>query len=194
MGGTAGQPLSLFEYVTIAFSLIYSFSVMRLVGGISDSLDPGRRYWVHAAHVGFQLVASAVSFWLMWSFREITWTLPAFLVVLVGPALFYFNATLLVPEAPAAIASWRVHYFAVRRRYWVAICLWALVVAITSSALRELPLVHPGLAFQSFILVLGVSGVVSASPRVHEILAFLVWLVPLAGIVRELLVPGALAQ
>jgi hypothetical protein len=182
-GGAAGQPLSLFEYVTIAFSLIFSFSVMRLVGGIPHSLDPGRRYWLHALHVGFQLVASAGSFWANLDYRDLEeWTFPAFLLVLAGPSLFYFNATVLIPDAPATIESWRVHYFAVRRRYWIAICLWALVDATIDSALLDVPLAHPGRAVQGFFLALGVSGVISANVRVHEILALLVWLLPLAAI------------
>jgi hypothetical protein len=116
-------------------------------------------------------------------YREIVeWTFPGFLLVLAGPSLFYFNATVLIPDAPAAIESWRAHYFAVRRRYWIAICLWALVDATTDSALLEVPLVHPGRAVQGFLFVLGVSGVVSANVRVHEILALLVWLLPLAAI------------
>jgi len=183
LGSKAGRPLSQFEYIAIAFSLIYSFAVMRLVGGISHVLDPGRRYWVHAALVGFQLVASAVSFWLMWSYRDVEWTLPAFLSVLAGPTLFYFNATVLIPEAPAAIESWRVHYLSVRKRYWVAICLWALVVAATDTALVGEPLVHPARAFQGCFFALGVSGAVSENPRAHSILALLSWLLVFAGVV-----------
>jgi len=129
--------VSLFEYVAIAFSLIFSFSVMRLVGGISHALAPDRRYWVHAVNVGFQLLATAVSFWMMWSFRDVDWTLQGFLLVLAGPALYYFNATLLVPEVPASIESWRVHYFAVCRRYWAAICLYAVILATTTTSLLD---------------------------------------------------------
>jgi hypothetical protein len=166
---------------------------MRLVGGISHSLDPGRRYWVHAVHVGFQLLASAGSFWAMLSYRDVEWTFPAFLLVLAGPSLFYFNATVLIPEAPATIESWRVHYFAVRRRYWIAICLWALVDATTDSVLLEIPLVHPSRAVQGFFFALGVSGVVSANLRVHETLALLVWLLPLAA-ATSALGPGFVPQ
>jgi hypothetical protein len=110
--------LSLFEYVAIAFSLIFSFAVLRLVGGISYALEPGRVYWVHAAHVGFQLLGNVISFWVMWSYREVEWTLPTFLFVLTGPTLYYFNASVLIPEAPASVESWRAHYFSVRKRYW----------------------------------------------------------------------------
>jgi hypothetical protein len=186
VGRQRGRPLSQFEYIAIAFSLIYSFSVMRLVGGISHALDPNRRHWVHLAHVGFQLAASAVSFWVMWSYHDAEWTLRTFLLVLAGPALFYFNATVLIPEAATAIESWRVHYFSVRRRYWVAICLWAIVVAATDFALLGAPLLDPARAMQSYFLALGVTGAVSEDPRVHSILVPLVWLPIFVGIVRNI--------
>ena len=155
---------------------------MRLVGGMAHTLDPSRRYWVHAAHVGFQLVASAMSFWAMLAYRDLEWSFPAFLLVLVVPSLFYFNATLLIPDAPATIESWRAHYFAVRRRYWIAICLWVFVDATIDYALLEEPLAHPARAVQGFFFILGATGVVSTNARVHEILALLLWLVPIAAI------------
>jgi hypothetical protein len=186
LGGERGRSLSQFEYIAIAFSLIYSFSVMRLVSGISHALDPDRRCWVHLAHVGFQLAASAVSFWVMWSYHDAEWSLRTFLLVLAGPALFYFDATALIPEAAAAIESWRAHYFSVRKRYWVAICLWALVVAATDLALLEEPLLDPARAIQSYFLALGVTGAVSEDLRVHSILVPLVWLPIFLGVVRNI--------
>jgi hypothetical protein len=185
--------MSLFEYVAIAFSLIFSFAVLRLVGGISHVLDPGRRYWVHAAHVCFQLLATAVSFWIMFSYRDVEWTLPGFLLVLVIPALFYFNANVLIPEAPASIESWRVHYFAIRKRYWIAVCLWTVVTSITSTTLLEVPIVHHSRAVQLLIFAFGVGGIVSASPRVHETLAILTCLLPITALFFASL-PAPLAQ
>jgi hypothetical protein len=158
---------------------------MRLVGGISHALDPGRRSWVHVTHVGFQLMASVVSFWLMWSYRDVEWTLSAFVLVLAGPTLFYFNATVLIPEAPATIESWRVHYFSIRMRYWVAISLWTLVVGATNYVLLGTPLLQPERAVQGFFFALGVAGAVSENPRTHSILALLIWLPIFAGVIRN---------
>jgi hypothetical protein len=186
--------LSLFEYVAIAFSLIFSFAVLRLVGGISYALEPGRVYWVHAAHVGFQLLGSVISFWVMWSFREVEWTLPKFLLVLTGPTLYYFNASVLVPEAPASVESWREHYFSVRKRYWGAVCLWSLFATINGSVLLGMPLVHFMRTPPMVIFSLGIVGIVSASPRVHATLAIVLsCLAPLTALIF-LSRPGALAQ
>ncbi len=186
--------MSLFEYVAVAYSLIFSFAVMRLIGGISYAFDRDRIYWVHATHVCYQLLATAISFWIMWSFREIEWTLGGFLLVLAGPGIYYFNATVLIPEAPASIESWRAHYFSVRKRYWGAICVWSLVSTASSSALLGMPLVDPMRTPQVFLFALGIGGMASARPRVHEMLAIaLASLTPLGAFIF-LSQPGAIAQ
>jgi len=35
--------VTLFEYLAIAFSLVFSFAAVRLVGGLPYALEPGRR-------------------------------------------------------------------------------------------------------------------------------------------------------
>jgi hypothetical protein len=130
----------------------------------------------------------------MWSFRDVDWTLPGFLLVLTGPAIYYFNASVLIPEAPASIESWRVHYFSVRKRYWLAICLWSLLTSIGNFTLLGIPIVHPARFFQLFLVVLGVTGIVSAKPRVHAILAIILTCLLPFGAFIFLSLPGSLAQ
>ena len=128
------------------------------------------------------------------SFREVEWTLPKFLLVLIGPTLYYFNASVLIPEAPASVESWRAHYFSVRKRYWGAICLWSLAALINGSALLGLPLLDPTRTPPVLLSLLGITGIVSASPRVHAILAIiLTCLAPLSALIL-LSLPGELAQ
>ncbi len=101
--------MTLFEYLAIAYSLVFSFSAMRLVGGLPHALDPNRRYWLHVCWVLIQLVGTAGQFWLFWSYRDVEWSYPRFLLTLANPSLLYFNACTLVPEAPASVESWRTY-------------------------------------------------------------------------------------
>jgi hypothetical protein len=39
--------MTLFEYLAIAFGLLFSMTALRLVGGLPAALDPDRRFWVH---------------------------------------------------------------------------------------------------------------------------------------------------
>jgi hypothetical protein len=70
--------VTLFEYLAIAYSLILSFAVICLVGGLSQVFDAGRRYWIHATYVCLTLFAVLSLFWAHWSTRDLDWTFPAF--------------------------------------------------------------------------------------------------------------------
>jgi hypothetical protein len=184
--------VSLFEYVAIAFTLVFSYTAMRLIGGLPAALDHERRYWVHTTLVIGQLFSTAAIFWTFWSFRDVDWTLGSFLLVLTSPGLIYYNACALVPENPETVVSWRTYYYSARRRYFTGVGLWALSVAITSSVILELPVVHPVRTIQGSALALGLVGASTANPRVHAGIAVFMALFVLsaAALVAR---PGALA-
>ncbi len=99
--------MSLFEYLAIAFSLVFSFSALRLVSGLPHALDPSRRYAVHLSHVLLMLFLTPALFWTFWVFHDREWNFLRFLSVLAPPALIYFLACTLVPDTPSSVSSWR---------------------------------------------------------------------------------------
>ena len=183
-----------FEYLAIAFSLLFSFAAVRLVGGIPYALVPGRRYWVHLSFVFHELLRVAAGFWAFWSFRAITWTFPTYLLALVGPGLVYFLAATLVPADPTGVDSWQDFYFGVRRRYFLAIIFWAVAVATTTTILVQMPWSHPFRLVQLGFLAFGVVGATFASPRVHAGLALVSLVLPAIAALTVLLRPGSLAN
>lgn len=185
--------MTLFEYLAIAFSLVFSFAAVRLVGGLSFAVAPGRRYWVHLAFVFQELLRVAVGFWAFWSFREIAWTFPKYLLALVGPGLVYFLAAALVPADPAGVDSWREYYFAVRRRYFLAIICWTVTVAAMTTVLVQMSWSHPFRLVQLVFLAVGVVGATCASPRVHAALAITSLMIPAIAALTAMLGPGFLA-
>ncbi|MCR9095903.1 MAG: hypothetical protein NXI30_16905 [bacterium] len=163
--------MTLFEYLAIAFSLVFSFSAMRLVGGLPHALDPERRFWIHLAFVFCKLFATAVVFWAFWLYRDVEWTFPAFLLVLANPALLYFNVCALIPDDPSEVTSWRSHYFAVRRRFFSGVCLWVIAIGSAGTFVLGIPLLHPLRGIQAAVLAAGVAGALSDEPKVHAGLA-----------------------
>jgi hypothetical protein len=159
--------MTLFEYLAIAFSLVFSFAGMRLVGGLPHAVQQGRRYWVHLSFVCFQLLATVMIFWLFWSFRTVEWNFPTFLLVLASPVLLYFNACTLVPESPSAVESWRDYYYSVRTRYFFGASCWVVAVAIISTVVLGLPFLHPARVVQASMVAAGVTGFLSSNERVH---------------------------
>ncbi len=163
-----------FEYLVIAFALLLSFAGMRLIGGLPHAVQSGRRYWVHILFICWQLLITIGIFWVFWTFRNVNWNFPTFLLVLASPGLIYYNACILIPENPSAVESWHAYYYSVRRRYFVGVSCWGLVVATISTVALGMPLLHPARGLQAATLVVGVTGALSASHRVQAGIAVFV--------------------
>ncbi len=55
--------MTLFEYISVAFSIVLSFAAIRLLGGLSVCLGKARRYPPHAAWVVLLLFNCAFLWW-----------------------------------------------------------------------------------------------------------------------------------
>jgi hypothetical protein len=184
--------LTLFEYLAIAFSLVFSFGALRLVSGLPYALDPGRRYPLHVCHVFLMLVITASIFWGFWSFRDVQWDWFLFIAALAGPGILYYLACMLVPDSPSVVTSWRDYFYDIRKQYFLGVCAWFVVLSVNTTVLVGLPLLHPVRATHLLILAAGLAGVASESPRVHVAILVGAWL-GLAVAVMLLYLPGSLA-
>jgi hypothetical protein len=158
--------MTLFEYLAIAFSLVFSFAAVRLVGGLPAALARERRYWVHLSFVFHELFRVAAGFWAFWSLRETEWTFPAYLLALVGPGLVYF----------------------------AAMACWALVTAVATTVLIGMPWSHPFRLVQLAFVGLGLVGAVFESERLHAGLAAVALALPAMAMLTVLSRPGSLAN
>ena len=163
--------MTLFEYLAIAFSLVFSFSAVRLVAGLPYALKPGKRYFVHVIAVVNLLFGIVVVFWAFWSFRNVEWNLARFFSALASPGLLYFLACTLIPEAPATVASWRVHFYSVRRSLYTGVAAWICIAALNNTISLGYSIWHPARAIQLVVLSVAVVGAVSENSKVHAILA-----------------------
>ena len=95
--------MTLFEYIAIAFSLVFSFTVVRLVGALPYVTKAGRIYWVHFTFLVTALLYVVNGFWAFWSYEAVTWTYGRYVVALASPITLYFVAATLVPGEPAQV-------------------------------------------------------------------------------------------
>ena len=58
-----------FEYLTVAFGLLYSIAALRLLGGLSVAMAPDSRYWAHLLLTFALLLHIAAGFWTFWSLQ-----------------------------------------------------------------------------------------------------------------------------
>jgi hypothetical protein len=166
--------MTLFEYLAIAYSLVLSFSAMRLIEGLPKAIDPRQRDWTHLVSVCTVLLWCVTTFWLFWSYRESSWTYHRFLLALASPGLNYFMACTLIPRESEGVTSWRSYFRSVKTRYFGALACWVVVVAALTTVLVEMPLWgHGARRGQLVILTLAIVGVVSKGERTIAVVAWL---------------------
>ena len=166
---------------------------MRLIGGLPHAFHHERRYWVHAAVVVILLQAIVQNFWGFLGYRDAEWTLVRFAGALAIPGTFQFIAVAAIPDDPARIGSWEEHYFNRRVRLYSGLVCWGCLIAINDSVLLDMSLLHPARAIQLAVVAVGLSGLASARPVVHQLLVGLM-LIASAMSAFILMLPGATAR
>ena len=178
--------MTLFEYLAIAFSLLYSLAALRLLGGLSSALERGRRHPLHLGLCVVLLFMVTISFWVFWSLRTVEWTFAGFLAALAIPGTLYYSAAALIPENPADVASWQAYYFNVHRQVFSGLALWALAAATSASLNLGMGLAHPARIVHVTALSIGVTGAVSSSHRVHSALLSLMGILMFGTLVMHI--------
>jgi len=121
--------MTLFEYLSVAVSIVLSLGVAHVLGSLRALFGP-RRDALLTLWVALLLVAHALLWWTLWSYRDAAWDFGRFLLALAGPALLYAAATTLVPASAAADHDWRAHFEASRR--WLFSLLLLLLLQVST--------------------------------------------------------------
>jgi hypothetical protein len=121
--------MTLFEYLSVAVSIVLSLGVAHVLGSLRALFGP-RRDALLTLWAALLLIAHALLWWTLWSYRDAAWDFGRFLLALAGPALLYAAATTLVPASAAADHDWRAHFEASRR--WLFSLLLLLLLQIST--------------------------------------------------------------
>lgn len=171
-----GHPLSHFEYISVAVSLVYSLILAKLLGALPVAMRRDRSYWVHTLWIVNLILAALSSWWRIWGFHEVEWNPAAFFALLTFPSIIYLRATILLGDEPRAVSSWREHYYESRRSFFILQFVGAMNFAVSPwliSGAPQSPRLLLGAAVGAGTAVL--AGV-SASRRVHEAVALVMLL------------------
>ncbi len=72
--------MTLFEYVTVAVSLVLSLAVVRLLDGLRFAASRERGYPIHLLWVLTKLMNCALFWWGLWEAREtLSWNFASFM-------------------------------------------------------------------------------------------------------------------
>ncbi len=186
--------MSLFEYLSIAISLVLSFAAVRLLGGLPHAMAKNRRYWIHLTAIVILLVMVMGVFWAFWSYREVVWNFPKFILLMTMPSTLYFMCASIIPENPEAIESWQDYYYSVRVQYYAGVCLFALAIIVSTTVVLNMPWSHPGRVTHVFFFIVGFLGVSTANERIHaSIVSFTIFMM-IFLVTTLYLQPGSLSR
>lgn len=184
--------MTLFEYLAIAYSLVISFAVVRAASVLPHALSRDRIYWIHTFWVLANLAVCLLIFWNFWSYREVDWTLGRFSLVLAFPISVFIIASILSPDEPAEIESWREYFYEVRAKLFVGGIVFSILAVLISTFVLDMPIRHPFRLYQAAFLAVCATGAISAKPRVHATLAALTVLSFGFAVLRLFAAPGSL--
>ena len=162
--------MTTFEYLAIAYSMLFSVTALRLVGSLPHVFRRERRYGVHAATVVLLIFGTVLNFWTFLGYRGIEWTFARFLGLLAVPGTLYFMASMLVPDDPNLIESWKEHYYHRRVHYYSGMIGWSVIANVNTTFILGLPLTHPIRGVLLGLLAMGVCGLSSERTIVHKII------------------------
>jgi hypothetical protein len=126
-----------------------------------------------------------VNWWQIWLLRATEWNAFRFIWILSVPALIYLRIGVLVSQAPAAVRSWREHYYQARIPFFaigLAIAVNSVLLPWVMGLVRWfVPTVaHVAYLFLAFLYTIGLA---TNRPRVHAGLAIANFLAVLVGLV-----------
>jgi len=176
--------MSIFEFMSVAFALLYSFAIARLLSAVPFIVAPDKRDWVHLVWVGVMILALVSTWWQFWLMRAVDWNPLRFLWALSIPSLIYLRVGVLVSQSPASIRSWREHYYQTRIPFFavgLAIAVDAIFLPWVLGSLRWFTLDARYLVMPSLLLLLYGIGLASQHPRVHASLGLVNLLALFAG-------------
>ena len=166
--------MTLFEYISVAISMIVALTIAEGLRGLQSTLDASRRYGIHVVWVLIKLANPLVYWWSVWRLRDLSeaWNMGTFTLALVIPGIMYLQIHSLVSDSPNQINDWRKHFYGQRRWFFgLHILLIAFVVlSLTNFYSPAPPDVLPMIGYTA-IGILAVAGFMSDNARLHGFIA-----------------------
>jgi hypothetical protein len=183
--------VTLFEFLTVALSIVLALSAGQLLTNVREVFDPRRRYWVHAVWVMHLLIQHVLVWWSFWAYRDVeSWNLATFAVALLPPGLLFVCTSTLVPSYSSTVASWESHFFEVRRWFFAARSLFVISAGFRTWLLLDRPVFESPTPVSGPILLLCIAGFLSPNRRLHGALSIVLLALILGGVAYFRLIAG----
>jgi hypothetical protein len=176
--------MSHFEYVAVAFSLVFALILARLLESLPDVFSRERRYWIHSLWVIHLIFSVLGVWWALWGFRDADWTPVLFLEVMSFPMIFYMRAVFLLQDHDQSRQPWETLFYANRTRFFGASTLAAVAALLFDLSISDGTEVSRLIRLVGFasVLLLNILGLVSNKPRTHSALVIVNFVIGLGWI------------
>ena len=106
-------------------------------------MNKDKRYIVHLLFIVVQLISIITNFWGAWAFTDLEdWKLYKFIILLMDGVLYYFITTVLLPDNPNEIDSWK-DYYRNKHKLFYAILTFLIYIHINAYVLTDRELWDP---------------------------------------------------
>jgi hypothetical protein len=169
--------VTLFEYLSVLTSIIFSLSAAQLLTRIRSVLNPKKRYWVHSLWVFLVLFLHLLIWWEFWGYRDVaSWNILNFGLFLLNPVVLFVCAYTLVHSEKSEIEDWASHFYEARKTIFFTLALLPLGSVIRRFVLSDVPVASfQNLPELCFFLLFGL-GFLHAGARVQIALVVISWL------------------
>ncbi len=174
-----GSGMTLFEYISIATSLVLSFSLARTLTNLAPIFTSEHRYWVHSTWVLGLLISHASLFWQIWLYQGVeVWTLVEFVLLLMGPIMMLIGVSLLVPVG--AVPDYRIYFESIRGPLYSVLIVASVQPIPLAHLLFDIPLINPLLWSNLIFASAAVVGLVGRKRSIDKVLVCF-WLLGVIG-------------
>ena len=185
--------MDLFSYILILTSVIYALAVAQILEGVSRITQSSARVRAFLPHTIWVLnlfVFIFLVWWATWEFRDIEWSFPKYVYMLIAPTALFLACSLLLPRNLGdREVRMEDHFFRVRRLFFASYLIGAVAVMIDGNVLSDEPILHSGRIGHALILGAGVTGYVSTAKRAQLAVALVTLVAYLSLAVTRFLLP-----
>ena len=161
--------MSIFEYLTVAVSIVLALGVGQLISSIPYVFAARKSDWLHAFYFVFLVIAHIVVWWRIWPLNAVSsWNILEFAILMGSPLSLYLAATALVSSNPEQIGDWKEHF--AEHSHWI---ISAIAAIVFFGILRSYFILEVTSAWWSFAMLgIYVAAAISRKRIVHIAVIF----------------------
>jgi hypothetical protein len=125
--------MTIFEYISVAASLVLALAIGNILSASSDILDRNRRDWLHVTWCVLAVLLGLGQWLALWRLNTPeNWTSLQFFSVMLSVMIIYGMTHVLVTKRPEQVEDWSVHLVSMTRPLFTLLILSSLAFHLRS--------------------------------------------------------------